>query len=140
MAIKEVFGNNMREIRQREGLLKKEMAKKLGISESTYREWEKGKADIRISTLEKVSQTFRLPPFAIVDHLFQEKPEKPEREKPYDFEMRIYSKEDRLAVIGILANNGYEVGQHKRQRTPTGKVLDYFVHAKLLDGNADTSK
>ena len=61
-------------------------------------------------------------------------------EQQYDFEIRVRSMEDRLAVIGILAKNGYDVGQHKKQRTPTGKVVDYYVHAKLVDGNADTSK
>ena len=58
----------------------------------------------------------------------------------YDFEMRIYNQEDRLTVIGILAKNGYDVGQHKRQRTSSGKAVDYYVHAKLMEGNADTSK
>ncbi len=57
-----------------------------------------------------------------------------------EIELKIHNQEDRLTVIGILAKNGYDVGQHKRQRTPTGKVLDYYVHAKLLEGNADTSK
>ena len=58
----------------------------------------------------------------------------------YDFELRIRGQEDRILVIGILAKNGYDVGQHKRQRTPTGKIVDYYVHGKLVAENADTAK
>lgn len=47
--------------------------------------------------------------------------------------------EDRLTVIKILAKNGYDVGQNKRQKGK-GNSLDYFVHAKDLATNADTSK
>lgn len=47
--------------------------------------------------------------------------------------------EDRLTVIKILAKNGYDVGQNKRLKGK-GNSLDYFVHAKDLATNADTSK
>lgn len=58
----------------------------------------------------------------------------------YDACLRIYSKADRLVVMGILASNGYDVGQHKAAKTKTGKQFDFFVHAKLLESNADTSR
>lgn len=54
--------------------------------------------------------------------------------------MRIYNLEDRKSVMTILGVNGYDVGQHKRNRTPTGKTVDYFVHATARKENADTSK
>lgn len=36
-------------------------------------------------------------------------------------ELRIYEQKDRLEVATILIKNGYDVGQHKRRRTETGK-------------------
>ena len=47
--------------------------------------------------------------------------------------------EERLTVIKILAKNGDDVGQNKRPKGK-GRSLDYFVHAKDLATNADTSK
>ncbi len=57
-------------------------------------------------------------------------------------ELKIYSKEDRLKVAAILIDNGYTVsqGKRKRQRTPTGKTLDYFLKVTEDGDNADTSK
>lgn len=55
-------------------------------------------------------------------------------------ELRIYGLEDRKAVMTILAVNGYDVGQHKKQVTPTGKAVAYYVHATDRKENADTSK
>ena len=57
-----------------------------------------------------------------------------------EIELRIYNQQDRMDMATILIKNGYTVSQFKRQRTPTGKVVDYFLRAKLEEGNADTSK
>ena len=58
----------------------------------------------------------------------------------WDAELRIYNLEDRKQVMTILAVNGYDVGQHKKKVTPTGKTVAYYVHATDKEGNADTSK
>lgn len=55
-------------------------------------------------------------------------------------ELKIYSKEERLKVAAILVDNGYTVSQGKRQRTPTGKVIDYFLRVTEDSDNANTSK
>ena len=55
-------------------------------------------------------------------------------------ELKIYSKEDRLKVAAILIDNGYTVSQGKRQRTPTGKTLDYFLKVTEDGDNADMYK
>lgn len=55
-------------------------------------------------------------------------------------ELKIYNKEDRLKVAQILIDNGYTVSQGKRQRTPTGKTLDYFLRITESNDNADTAK
>ena len=55
-------------------------------------------------------------------------------------ELRIYNQQDRLEVAAILIKNGYAVSQTKRQKTPTGKTVDYFLRVTLDEDNADTSK
>ena len=55
-------------------------------------------------------------------------------------ELKIYKKEDRLAVAQILIDNGYTVSQGKRQRSPTGKSVDYFLKVTEDAENANTSK
>lgn len=51
-------------------------------------------------------------------------------------ELRVYNKEDRRTVASILFENGYTVRQGKRQRTPTGKSIDYLVIVTDRDGEA----
>lgn len=55
-------------------------------------------------------------------------------------ELKIYNKDDRLKEAQILIDNGYTVSQGKRQRTPTGKTLDYFLKVVEDGDNADTAK
>lgn len=35
--------------------------------------------------------------------------------------------DDRLTIASLLVKNGYTVGEGKRQKTPTGKRLEYFL-------------
>lgn len=55
-------------------------------------------------------------------------------------ELKIYNQDDRLSVAAILIKNGYTVSQGKRQRSATGKTLDYFLKVTEDSANADTSK
>ena len=55
-------------------------------------------------------------------------------------ELKIYNQEDRLTVAAILIKNGYTVAQGKKQRTPTGKSLDYYLKVSEDFDNADTAK
>lgn len=55
-------------------------------------------------------------------------------------ELKIYNQQDRLDVAAILIKNGYTVSQGKKQRSTTGKTLDYFLKVSEDDNNADTSK
>ena len=54
-------------------------------------------------------------------------------------EIKIFQKEDRKTVSGILVDNGYIVGPGKRQRTPNGKSVEYTLKIYSDDGNADAS-
>lgn len=55
-------------------------------------------------------------------------------------ELKIYNLEDRLAVAQILIKNGYTVSQAKRQRSPTGKTLDYLLNVTEDPDNVETVK
>lgn len=55
-------------------------------------------------------------------------------------ELKIYNQDDRLSVAAILIKNGYTVSRGKRQRSPTGKTLDYILKVSEDKDNADTSK
>ena len=55
-------------------------------------------------------------------------------------ELKVYNQDDRLSVAAILIKNGYTVSQGKRQRSPTGKTLDYILKVSEDKDNADTSK
>ena len=55
-------------------------------------------------------------------------------------ELKIYNQEDRLTVAAILIKNGYTIAQGKKQRTPTGKSLDYYLKVSKDFDNADTAK
>ena len=55
-------------------------------------------------------------------------------------EIKIRGQEDRLLVAQILIKNGYTVSQGKRQKTPTGKTMDYFLKVEDDPQNADMAK
>ena len=52
-------------------------------------------------------------------------------------EIKIFSKEDRKTVAGILVDNGYTVGPGKRQKTPSSKSVDYTLKLYADDGSAE---
>lgn len=55
-------------------------------------------------------------------------------------ELKIYNQQDRLDVAAILIKNGYTVSQSKKQRSPTGKMVDYYLKVQEDENNTDTSK
>lgn len=55
-------------------------------------------------------------------------------------ELNIYNLEDRLDVAQILVKNGYTVSQGKRQKTATGKTMEYFLKVSRDPSNAETTK
>jgi hypothetical protein len=55
-------------------------------------------------------------------------------------ELKIYNQQDRMDVATILIKNGYTVSQKKRQKTPTGKTVDYYLSVALDEDNVDTAK
>lgn len=56
-----VFANRLREIRERSGMKRKEVAEKLGISLQAYSCYEQGKREPRLGNIIKMSKIFDVP-------------------------------------------------------------------------------
>ncbi|ARK13042.1 helix-turn-helix transcriptional regulator [Fibrella sp. ES10-3-2-2] len=54
--IKVQIGNMIRQAREKKGLTLKELGEKIGSSESTVSRYEKGKINISLDTLTKITQ------------------------------------------------------------------------------------
>ena len=119
MSATQKVGQEIKKVRYRIGLTQKELGKLIGKSESQIGAYENASASITLDVLFKIAEVTKT---------------------GWDAELRIYGLEDRKAVMTILAVNGYDVGQHKKQVTPTGKAVAYYVHATDRKENADTSK
>lgn len=125
---------NIKKFREAAGLSQKALASLVGKSESTIRGYESGKTDIPLSGLTAIMIALKV---SLADL------ERGSREikKPDKYmEVRIYTQDDRLNVASILIKNGYNVEQGKRQKTATGKSLDYFLRIKESSEAADTSR
>lgn len=124
---------SIRMFRERRGISQKALGDISGKSESAIQGYETGKTDIPLSALEAIAKALKIS----LAELVEGKKKVPEN-KP--MELRIYNLDDRMAVTQILVKNGYTVSQGKRQRSPTGKTLDYFLKVVEDADNADTSK
>lgn len=125
---------NIKKFREAAGLSQKALAGRIQKSESAVQAYESGKTDIPLSALVAIASALKV----TVAELAQGKAAKePDKRR---MEIRIYTQEDRLNVAAILVKNGYNVGQGKRLKTPTGKSLDYFLHIEDSAENADTSR
>lgn len=125
-------GEEIRRVRMKMNMTQKEFGEMIGKSESQVGAYETAKTAPSVDILFRIAEVANVPP----EELLVGAPEK----NGWDLEMRVYNLEDRKSIMTILAVNGYDVGQHKRNRTPTGKTVDYFVHATDCKENADTSK
>ncbi len=128
-------GKNVRKLRAKMGLSQKAFGTLIGKSESQVSAYEIGTTAMTIDTLFEIAKAGKVKPEDILKS-FEEKKDP----KRWDAELRIYNMEDRKQVMTILAVNGYDVGQHKKKATPTGKTVEYYVHATDRKENADTSK
>ena len=124
------LGENIKRIREGMGLSK---------SDSQIWSYENDRTDILASTLYKIAAVANVDFNNLMAGIIPEEEPEKEPDSEWDAELRIYNMEDRLTVIKILTKNGYDVGHNKRPKGK-GSSLDYFVHAKDLATNADTSK
>ena len=128
-------GREIRRVRTRLGLSQKKFGELIGKSKSQVAAYEAAKTSIAVDVLFRIAEVARIPPEELIIG-----PAAKEEKQGWDAELRIYNLDDRKQVMTILAVNGYDVGQHKKKVTPTGKTVAYYVHATDREGNADTSK
>lgn len=134
-SIEKRVGNKIREARLKLNLSQKDFGNLIGKSESQVGAYENMKTAITLEMLIKIAKVANME----VQDFFVDR-EKNAKKEVWDAELRIYGVEDRKQVMTILAVNGYDVGQHKKAASPTGKTMNYYVHATDRKENADTSK
>lgn len=135
MSSTQKVGQEIKRVRNDMGLSQKAFGQLIGRSESQIGAYENATTSISVDVLFKIAEVAKIKPEELLAG-----PVKKEIKTGWDAELRIYGLEDRKAVMTILAVNGYDVGQHKKQVTPTGKAVAYYVHAIDRKDNADTSK
>lgn len=135
MSSTQKVGQEIKRVRNDMGLSQKAFGQLIGRSESQIGAYENATTSISVDVLFKIAEVAKIKPEELLAG-----PVKKEIKTGWDAELRIYGLEDRKAVMTILAVNGYDVGQHKKQVTPTGKAVAYYVHATDRKDNADTSK
>lgn len=128
-------GQEIRRVRNLMNLSQKDFGALIGKSESQVGAYETAKTSIAVDVLFKIAEVAKIKPEELITG-----PSAKEEKTGWDAELRIYNLDDRKQVMTILAVNGYDVGQHKKRVTPTGKSVAYYVHATDMEGNADTSK
>lgn len=135
MSTTQKVGQEIRRVRNRMNLSQKEFGALIGKSESQVGAYETAKTSIAVDVLFKIAEVAKIRPEELITG-----PAVKEEKTGWDAELRIYNLDDRKQVMTILSVNGYDVGQHKKKVTPTGKSVAYYVHATDKEGNADTSK
>lgn len=133
MEVIDRIGTNIRKLRESLGITQEEFGRLIGKSGSQVGAYENEKTEMPVSVVYAIAEQTG----CSIEWLMTGRNTALSSSK-YDVSMRIYNLEDRLRVIQILAKNGYDVGQHKEQRGP--KAVEYYVHAKEVAGNADTSR
>ena len=129
MDLIEKVTESLKEARKRKSHSLAEAGKSLGKRDDTVSNWEKGKIDFKLSDLTAIAKYVGC---SVQELLFGKQPEKKDNGV---FEVEIYTKEDRLNVAKILLDNGYAVSTGKRNKTPTGKQVIYFLRVSK-DPNA----
>ena len=135
MSSTQKVGQEIKRVRNDMGLSQKAFGQLIGRSESQIGAYENATTSISVDVLFKIAEVAKIKPEELIAG-----PVKKEIKTGWDAELRVYGLEDRKVVMTILAVNGYDVGQHKKQVTPTGKAVAYYVHATDRKENADTSK
>lgn len=125
---------HLKKFREAAGMSQRQLGALAGKGESAIQSYETGRTDIPLSALISIMGALKI---SFADLERGSKAEPP-AEKPV--EILIYNQEDRLNTAAILIKNGYTVEQGKRQKTATGKALDYFLRIRKYNDTADTSR
>ena len=114
------------EVRLEKGYTQKEVADKIGKSETTVGNYETGKIDIPLSAMLDIAEALDIEPAVLVGADLDD--------FGADVTIRAYREEDRRTLIAILGMNGYTVRQIKVARE--GKKSSWYcIQAKIEEGN-----
>lgn len=122
MKLTEIIARAVKTARTKRGHTLAQMGEVIGKADDTISRWEKGTVDYKLSDIEAIATYAGM---SVKEMLFGEE----KKQQDGVFEVEIYTKEDRLNVAKILLDNGYAVSQGKRQKTPTGKQVIYYLKA-----------
>lgn len=122
-------GKCIKAIREKKKISQKKLAEMIGRGESTVGNYETGATDIPCSAILDIAQAMDVGP----EELFGVKHD---NFNPMA-ELRIYTKEDRQIVSGILVMNGYTVRQIKVPKEK-GKSNYYCLQAKLEESSLES--
>ena len=132
--MEERIREHLKKFREAAGLSQKQLGALAGKGESAIQSYDSGRTDIPLSALVSIMGALKI---SFADLERGSKAEPP-AEKPV--EILIYNQDDRPNTAAILVKNGYTVEQGKRNKTPTGKALDYFLRIRKYDEAADTGR
>lgn len=127
---------SIKKFREEAGLSQRDLASLVGKSESAIQGYEGGQTDIPLKTLTAIAKSLKVS----LGELEAGERKKPEVREEKPVELRIYTLEERLNVAAILIKNGYRVSQSKRNRTQTGKIVDYYLVIEDNAAGTDTSR
>lgn len=132
--MEEKIREHLKKFREAAGLSQKQLGVIAGKGESAIQSYESGRTDIPLSALISIMGALKI---SFADLERGSKTELPVQKL---MEILIYNQDDRLNTAAILIKNGYTVEQGKRQRTATGKSMDYFLRIRKYSETADTSR
>ncbi|MCC8157487.1 MAG: helix-turn-helix domain-containing protein [Oscillospiraceae bacterium] len=127
------LNENIKELRRQRQLTQKQLADMIGKSAGQIGDWENGRVDIPVSVAYNIAEKTGVDIYWLMTGQQKES-------RRYKTQFRVYNEADRKTIVPILVANGYDVGQHKQQRTATGKTVDYFIHITDNTENLESTR
>ena len=121
-------GKNIRLCRTEKGMTMDDLGKAIGKSPSTIADYEKGRVDIPVSSILKISEILEVHPAQIFGM------QKVNGEFEPDATLRVFNAEDRRTIAGILVMNGYTV-RHVKVAREGKRSSWYCIQAMLEEDN-----
>lgn len=121
-------GKNIRLCRTEKGMTMDDLGRAISKSPSTIADYEKGRVDIPVSSILKISEILEVHPAQIFGM------QKVNDEFEPDATLRVFNTEDRRTIAGILAMNGYTV-RHVKVAREGKRSSWYCIQAMLEEDN-----
>ena len=121
-------GKNIRLCRTEKGMTMDDLGRAISKSPSTIADYEKGRVDIPVSSILKISEILEVHPAQIFGM------QKVNDEFEPDATLRVFNAEDRRTIAGFLAMNGYTV-RHVKVAREGKRSSWYCIQAMLEEDN-----